>query len=93
MLRKWHQPQSDIQEVKEEVKESEEIPVWQEEEKSAPPIGGLLSSEQREDLRELLVQFKKVFDEKPGQTTIAEHKIQTEEHTAIRVPPYRLPQA
>ena len=33
--------------------------MWQEEEKSAPPIGGLLSSEQREDLRELLVQFKK----------------------------------
>ena len=81
MLRKWHQPQSENYLVQ-EVNESDEIPVWQEEGKSAPIIGDQLSNEQRQDVKELLAKFEKVFDEKPGQTTLAEHRIQTGDHTA-----------
>ena len=69
MLRKWHQPQSENYLVQ-EVNESDEIPVWQEEGKSAPIIGDQLSNEQRQDVKELLTKFEKVFDEKPGQTTL-----------------------
>lgn len=96
LLRSWYQPQSEnylVQEVREEMNESDEIPVWREEGRGDPNIGDQLSSEQREDLRKLLTKFEKVFDEKPGQTTLAEHRIQIGDHTAIRLPPYRLPHA
>ena len=95
MLRKWHEPQSEnyfVQE-EEETNESDEIPIWYEEGTSSPTIGKQLSGEQQKDLNQLLQRFRKVFDEKLGQTTLAEHKITTGDHPAIRLPPYRLPHA
>lgn len=47
-----------MQEVREEMNESDEIPVWREEGRGDPNIGDQLSSEQREDLRKLLTKLK-----------------------------------
>ena len=43
-----------------------------------PTISERLSTEQQEQLRELLTEFDQVFQNQPGQTQLAEHRIETE---------------
>ena len=38
-------------------------------------------------------KFNRVFQTLPGHTTLAEHRIQTENVVPVRLPPYRIPQA
>ncbi|KAL5502415.1 hypothetical protein EMCRGX_G009185 [Ephydatia muelleri] len=48
----------------------------------------------REVLRELLQgRFAQVFSNKPGKTSLSEHRIETESSKPVRLPPYRLPHA
>ena len=58
-----------------------------------PTISDRLNTEQQEQLRQLLMEFNQVFQNQPGQTQLAEHKIDTGTARPVRLPPYRLPQA
>ena len=40
-----------------------------------------------------MIEYSDVFDNKPGSTTLAEHRIETGSAKPVRQPPYRLPQA
>ena len=58
-----------------------------------PTISERLSTEQQEQLRGVLTEFDQVFQNQPGQTQLAEHRIETGSARPVRLPPYRLPQA
>lgn len=56
-------------------------------------VGEQLSSYQKAGLRMLVSQYKDVFRELPGQTTIIQHKIHTAPGVLVRQQPYRVPEA
>ena len=58
-----------------------------------PTISNRLSTDQLEQLQHLLTEFSEVLKNQPGQTQLAEHKIDTGSARPVRLPPYRLPQA
>ena len=58
-----------------------------------PTISDRLGAEQQKQRRQLLTEFNQVFRNQPGQTQLAEHKIDTGSARPVRLPPYRLPQA
>ena len=41
----------------------------------------------------LELRFTRVFNNKPGKTSLCEHRIETEGSKPVRLPPYRLPHA
>ena len=76
--------------------ESEEVPVWREEEsseRSEPGFGDKLSEEQQCEVRSLLGEFEEVIKDTPGRTSLAQHEMRTGEARPIRLPPYRIPHA
>jgi len=48
---------------------------------------------QKQELNTLLEEMKEILDDKPGRTTITEHKIQTGDSPPIHQHPYRVPAA
>ena len=56
-------------------------------------ISEQLSSDQQEQLRQLLSKFNQVLCNQPGQTQLAERKIETGSARPVRLPSYRLPHA
>ncbi|XP_073784003.1 uncharacterized protein [Danio rerio] len=56
-------------------------------------IGEQLSPNQKAELQALVGQFKDVFSEKPGRTSIIQHNIITPPGTIVRQRPYRVPEA
>ena len=73
--------------------ESDEVPVWKEEESSdgsEPGFGDKVSEEQCCEVRTLLGE---VIKDTPGRTSLAQHQIRTGEARPIRLPPYRIPHA
>ena len=56
-------------------------------------MGDQLTSEQRIEMESLLKEYPVVFQELPGKTQLAAHRIVTGDAPAIRLPPYRLPHA
>lgn len=48
---------------------------------------------QRMELKALLGEFSEVIQDRPGQTTLAEHNIECGTARPVRLPPYRLPHA
>ena len=57
-------------------------------------IGGQeLSNYQRQQLQQIMTEFSKVLQNKPGRTKLVEHKIETDTSCPKTLPPYRLPQA
>ena len=95
MLQKWNAPVcigflSVV--VGEEVEG--EIPSWKDDQQGEAKVGSQLSSAQQQELMDLLGKFQAVFQTLPGNTALAEHRIQTEDHeTPVRLPPYRIPHA
>ena len=80
----------------EEIQEDElEIPSWRSGESGNNiRMGEELDSKQRAELTELLLgKFAKVLSDKPGRTSLHEHRIETDDAKPIRLPPYRLPHA
>ena len=57
-----------------------------------PAIGEQLSEEQRVELSRLLEGFSDVIRNSPGRTNLVEHNLTGDAH-AVKLPPYRLPQA
>ena len=56
-------------------------------------FGEQLTAEQRGTLRALLGEFSSVMSNTPGQTTLAEHRIETGTARTVKLPPYRIPHA
>ena len=52
-----------------------------------------LTNTQKEDLQYLKEKFSTVISDDPGTTDLIAHHIQTDSHSPIYVPPYRLPKA
>ena len=74
--------------------ESDEVLFWQEgDPQDQPVIGEQLTEEQVLKLQQILKEFDQVLQNQPGQTGLAEHKIETGSARPVRLPPYRLPQA
>ena len=94
MLRAWNFPTpvslwTDVDE-----KQTDEVPVWREEQgDDEPTVSKRLSTEQRQELATLLAEYKDVLSNTPGRTSLVEHRIVLKEKKAIRQPPYRLAHA
>ena len=58
-----------------------------------PTISDHLSVEQQQSLRELIDEFRDVFNNNPGRTNLATHRIETGNAKPICQQPYRLPYA
>ena len=52
-----------------------------------------LNPTQRAQLQNLLEEYEEVFRNQLGRTSMAEHRIITENASPIRLPPYRIPHA
>ena len=78
----------------EEIQEEADIPSWRSGEAGQVfDMGEGLDSGQKKELKELLGRFAKVFSNKPGKTTLYEHRIHTNSSKPVRLPPYRVPHA
>lgn len=58
-----------------------------------PHFGEQLTVVQRKEIESLLDEFPSVFQNQPGRTSKAEHRINSGEAAPVRLPPYRLPHA
>ena len=56
-------------------------------------MGDQLTPRQRQDLKELVDQFRDVFSPEPGFTDLVKHHIQTEPGKKVKLRPYRVPNA
>lgn len=73
--------------------DSGDILSWRDNKGGSPTFGSQLTTEQQNDLQTLLTEYSGVLSDIPGQTTLVEHHIDTQEERPIRLPSYRLPQA
>ena len=79
-------------EVPEESSDAD-LPLWNDSLDGTPTVGEQLTEQQKTELQSLLTEFKDVLQPKPGQTTLAEHHIRTNNAKPVKLPPYRLPHA
>jgi len=56
-------------------------------------ISSELTREKKEELSTLVAGFRQVFQNQPGHTLLAEHKVDMGVPRPVQLPPYRLPQA
>lgn len=71
------------------------VPQWKEgqETQRLTSLSGHLTSDQQDELQNLLKEFSHVLQNLPGRTSLTEHSIVTGSAHATRQPPYRLPHA
>ena len=79
-------------EVPEESSDAD-LPLWNDSLDGTPTVGEQLTEQQKTELQSLLTEFEDVLQPKPGQTTLAEHHIRTNDAKPVKLPPYRLPYA
>ena len=58
-----------------------------------PLVGQGLNNDQRQQLQQILTEFREVLQNKPGHTKLVEHRIEIGTSCPVKLPPYRLPQA
>ena len=90
LLKKWEVPSSGSYSV-EEVEE--EFPDWKPTKSVEPTKGSQLTTQEKEDLGKMFMEFEDVLQSKPGQTDVTEHNIHTTSDRPIKVLPYRIPHA
>ena len=71
----------------------DDVILWNEGDCSPPAINPELSEAQIWDMYDIVAEFNDVFNTKPGQTNLAEHRIKTGTANPVRQAPYRLPHA
>ena len=89
LLKKWETTLATCN-VAEEMEE--EFPDWKPCKATAVSMGKELTSDQQEEVHQILDEFKGVMSGKPGQTNMAVHSINTDAKP-IRLAPYRIPHA
>lgn len=65
---------------------------WRPQTRPEIPRGEQLRPHQIQALKELVGQFRDVFSETPGRTTLAYHHIRTEPGVTVQVKPYHIPE-
>ena len=50
-----------------------------------------MPEKQKKEVQELLQKYADIFTEKPGETTLEHHRIETTTETPIKVRPYQMP--
>nr|XP_040022572.1 uncharacterized protein LOC120811351 [Gasterosteus aculeatus aculeatus] len=85
LLKRWHAPDS-VPMAALTTETQDRVP-------SQVPLGPHLSPTHRQDMVELTGQFKDVFSDMPGRTTVINHDIITEPGKKVRLRPYRIPEA
>ena len=96
MLKQWYVPTETGYLVDISVDSHEDdIPTWKENDGKSTQfqIADRLSNAEKAQLLDLLVEFKDIFQNKPGLTTMAEHRIYTRDAVPVRLPPYRIAHA
>ncbi len=94
MLKRWYEPKNCLYLTQEQGDSSDELPLWSNTSDGDPEISSVnLSLVQQQALRQLIDEFRDVFDDEPGKTTLVEHRIETGNARPIRQQPYRLPYA
>ena len=96
MLKQWYVPTETGYLVDISVDSHEDdIPAWKENdgESTQFQIADRLSNAEKAQLLDLFVEFKDIFQNKPGLTTMAEHRIYTGDAVPVRLPPYRIAHA
>ena len=73
--------------------EGDDIMLWDDRGDEDPSISEHLTTEQRLSLQQLIEDFRDVFNNEPGRTTLAEHQIKTGSAKPVRQRTYRLPHA
>ena len=67
--------------------------LWDDRGDEDPSISEHLTTQQLLSLQQLIEDFRDVFNNEPGRTTLAEHRIETGSAKPVRQRPYRLPHA
>ena len=57
----------------------------------AVEVADTLDPGQQGELKEVILEFAEVFQDKPGKTSLVEHRIRTDNAVPVRQRPYRLP--
>ena len=70
-----------------------DLPMWNDSLDGTLTVGEQLTEQQKAELQSLLTEFEDVLQPKPGQTSLAEHHIRTNDAKPVKLPPYRLPHA
>lgn len=93
MLREWHDDQPLTLFSEEQPDDSGDVLLWKDGSDAQPCINVGLSADQQSDVKQLLAEYADVFSNKPGCTSLAEHRIETGSAKPVRQHPYRLPHA
>ena len=95
MLREWYPPVEVAGVAVELEEEDDEVVDWKEGQGDGkgggPTIGERLSSNQREELQQVLEEFADVLQDEPGRTNLIEHRIEADGARPVRQSPYRIP--
>ena len=70
-----------------------DLPLWNDSLDGTLTVGEQLTEQQKAELQSLLTEFEDVLQPKPGQISLAEHHIRTNDAKPVKLPPYRLPHA
>ena len=93
MLKRWHEATA-CEELEESVGEEDDLMDWKSYQEDSPvKINGSLKKSQRKQVQQVLHRFKGVLRDKPGRTSVTEHKINTKSSRPVRQAPYRIPYA
>ena len=83
MLKKWHPPDAKSfwtsEEVESAPEEEESIPTWKGEYGAVPIISTQLTEQQREQLLNMLIEFKSIMSGKVRRTLSCQHRIHLKE--------------
>ena len=97
MLQRWYSPSVTDSFSAEDIAddwEENDVPVWKEgASDQQPKIGTQLNNCQRNELEQLLSEFRSTLQNRPGHTNIVEHRISIGTARPIKLPPYRIPHA
>ena len=94
MLREWVAPKESAFMAEEvDSEEDEDIVLWDRTSDEPPTFSTSLTTQQNNELQQLLCKFGDVLRGSPGRTSVVEHCIETENASPIRLAPYRLPHA
>ena len=94
MLKRWHEAKSCFySQTCEQEEDREEIPLWNNRNSGDLELSPDISVRQQRDLQQLIAEFRHVFDNEPGCTTLVAHRIDTGDARPVQQQPYRLPYA
>ena len=83
-VRSQEQLVSLAREVPEESSDAD-LPLWNDSLDGTPTVGEQLTEQQKTELQSLLTEFEDVLQPKPGQTTLAEHHIRTNDAKPVKL--------